>query len=213
MRRNLSYAGSRLGAYALMSTFLKKFILAAGIGLWLAAAAWGMKWMSDYSLIPGTSGAPSRDWPAPTWPLAANRFTVVVALHPECPCSRATLAELDSVLLQGGDAIEAVLIFSDASPEAPAKDSALYRQAAALPRTRLVCDVSGDELRRFAFHTSGETRLYRSDGQLVFRGGITGSRGHVGDNPGRDALLAAMQPGAGDRPAATPVFGCSLDGE
>jgi hypothetical protein len=195
-----------------MSSSLKKIFLAAGIGLWLTAAAWGMKWMADYSLVPGAAGAPVRDWPAAAWPLKANRFTVVVALHPECPCSRATLAELDSILLQAGETIESVLIFSDASPDEPAKNSALYRQAAALPRTRLVCDVSGTELERFAFRTSGETRLYRPDGRLVFRGGITGSRGHVGDNPGRDALLAAMRPGAGERPpAVTPVFGCALD--
>ena len=195
-----------------MSSFLKKILLAVGIGLWLAGAAWGMKWMADYSFTPGMAGKPARDWPATDLPLEAGRFTVVVALHPECPCSRATLAELDSILLQEGDAIKAILIFADTVPEEPAKNSALYRQAAALPRTRLVCDATSAELRRFAFRTSGETRLYRSDGRLVFRGGITGSRGHVGDNPGRDALLAAMRAGPGQRsPAVTPAFGCGLD--
>jgi hypothetical protein len=197
-----------------MTFSFKKFLLAVGIGLWLAGAACGMKWMADYSLTPGTAGAPARDWPAVDWPLTAGRFTVVVALHPECPCSRATLAELDSILLQAGDSLTAVLIFSDASPEQPAKNSALYRQASALPRARLVCDSSGADLKRFSFRTSGETRLYRSDGQLVFRGGITGGRGHVGDNPGQAALLAALRAGAGDRPPTVmPVFGCALADE
>ncbi|HEY8993477.1 MAG TPA: hypothetical protein VIM71_02230 [Lacunisphaera sp.] len=192
----------------------KKFLLTVGIGLWLAGAAWGMKWMADYSLTPGAAGAPVRDWPLPDRPLIAGRFTVVVALHPECPCSRATLVELDSILLQAGDALGALLIFIDPSPEEPAKNSALYRQASALPRTRLMCDASGAELKRFSFRTSGETRLYGPDGRLVFRGGITGSRGHVGDNPGQAALLAALRSGAGEGPpVAMPVFGCALNDE
>jgi hypothetical protein len=203
-----------LGTCALMTFSFKKFLLAVGIGLWLAGAAWGMKWMADYSLTPGVSGSPSSEWPAPEWPLAAGRFTAVVYLHPECPCSRATLEELDSILLQAGDAIETILVYADGVPGRPAEESALYRRAAMLPRSRLVADPSGADARRFAFRTSGETRLYRSDGKLVFRGGITGSRGHVGDNPGRAALLAAMRTNPGEQPvSAMPVFGCSLDGE
>lgn len=194
-----------------MSLPFKKILLTAGIGLWLAGAAWGMKWMADYSFTPGTAGQPAAEWPDAEGKLPTGHFTVVVGLHPECPCSRATLAELDSILLEGGDAIRAILIFSDIVPEQPAKDSALYRQAAALPRTRLVCDATGAALQRFAFETSGETRLYRPDGRLVFRGGITGSRGHVGDNPGRSALLAAWRAGKSAPLApATPVFGCGF---
>jgi hypothetical protein len=197
-----------------MSFSLKKILLAGGIGLWLAGAAWGMKWLADYSLTPGTAGVPMKDWPTTAWRLEPDRYTLVVGLHPECPCSRATLGELDSILLQAGNAIEAVLIFSDTFAEAPARESALYRQASALPRTRLVCDASTADLRRFALLTSGETRLYRSDGQLVFRGGITGGRGHAGDNPGRAALLAAMRAGTDNPPlAVSPVFGCALDNE
>ncbi|HWA26808.1 MAG TPA: hypothetical protein VG734_14210 [Lacunisphaera sp.] len=196
-----------------MSPPLKKALLSVGICLWFAGAAWGMKWMTDYSFKPGATGAPGQDWPAAGEPFDGGQFTVVVGLHPECPCSRATLAELDSILLAGGHAIKAVLIFSDTLPGEPAKNSELYRQGAALPRTRLVCDSTGADLKRFALETSGETRLYRSDGRLVFSGGITGSRGHVGDNPGRSALLAALQQRGKDPgpPARTPVFGCSID--
>jgi hypothetical protein len=197
-----------------MSFSLKKSLLAVGIGLWLAGVAWGMKWMAHYSFTPGHAGRPLADWPAPDWPLAAAGFTAVISLHPECPCSRATLEELDSILLRSGSAIEAILIFADDISGKPAKESDLYRRAAALPRTRLVSDASGVHLRRFAFQTSGETRLYRADGQLMFKGGITGSRGHVGDNPGRSAFLAAMRPSTAEYAlSASPVFGCALNGE
>ncbi|HEX2862106.1 MAG TPA: hypothetical protein VHN79_10725 [Lacunisphaera sp.] len=192
-----------------MSSLPKKIILSAGIVLWLAGAAWGMKQMSDYSLTPGVAGAPVSEWPALASARSTSRSTMVIGLHPECPCSRATVEELGAVLLHGGEEIEALLVFADEVPESPARASALYRLASALPRTRLVCDTSGAELQRFNFQTSGETRLYRPDGRLVFRGGITGSRGHVGDNPGRDALLVALRTGD-PAPAPLPVFGCAL---
>ena len=40
-------------------------------------------------------------------------------------------------------------------------------------------------------------------------GGITGSRGHVGDNAGQAALIDLLGRGAADR-SRTSVFGCPL---
>jgi hypothetical protein len=44
---------------------------------------------------------------------------------------------------------------------------------------------------------------------LIFSGGITGSRGHAGDNDGEQALLEALTHGGGARATAS-VFGCPL---
>jgi hypothetical protein len=57
--------------------------------------------------------------------------------------------------------------------------------------------------------TSGETMLYDASGRLVFAGGITGSRGHGGDNAGEDAVVAALLGGSGGASEA-PVYGCAL---
>jgi hypothetical protein len=70
-------------------------------------------------------------------------------------------------------------------------------------------DDGGGEARAFGVATSGQTLLYDSRGALVFNGGITGSRGHAGDNAGRAALIALIGRAPTDRSGAN-VFGCPL---
>ena len=72
-----------------------------------------------------------------------------------------------------------------------------------------VRDDGGAEARAFGVETSGQTLLYDAAGKLRFNGGITGSRGHAGDNAGRKALVALIGETAPDRNGAS-VFGCPL---
>ncbi len=58
-------------------------------------------------------------------------------------------------------------------------------------------DDDGAEAKRFGAETSGQTLLYDERGTLAFSGGITGSRGHAGDNAGRASLLALINRRAG----------------
>jgi hypothetical protein len=57
--------------------------------------------------------------------------------------------------------------------------------------------------------TSGQTFLYDARGTLLFSGGITGARGHAGDNAGRASIVALLNR-AGAATTSTNVFGCSL---
>lgn len=196
-----------------MSFPLKNVRSIAGLALWVLAVGSGMYWLADYSFTPGRAGQAAPAWPGGPTPENGNdRFTLVVALHPECPCSRATLRQLDTVLLHTGRRMRVLAVFADQLPDAPAEASELYAQARVLPDVRLVSDRDGSWMRRFDFHTSGEIRLYRPNGTLAFQGGITAGRGHDGDNPGSDAVIAAVRattPATGV--ARTPVFGCALD--
>ena len=65
------------------------------------------------------------------------------------------------------------------------------------------------EATRFGALTSGHVLLYGADAALLFSGGITASRGHVGENPGRSAIVTLL---SGQRPerGRTPTFGCLL---
>jgi hypothetical protein len=63
--------------------------------------------------------------------------------------------------------------------------------------------------RRFAAMTSGHALLYGPNGHLLFSGGITFARGHSGDNPGCDAVIALITTGENESRTAA-VFGCSL---
>jgi hypothetical protein len=53
--------------------------------------------------------------------------------------------------------------------------------------------------------------VFDRSGTLTFSGGITGSRGHAGENAGESAVLAALTHEPLER-ERTPVFGCSLTG-
>jgi hypothetical protein len=97
-------------------------------------------------------------------------------------------------------------------PPGFAKDwekSSLWRSAAAIPHVTVVRDDHGLEASRFGAATSGQTLLYSANGLLLFSGGITGSRGHAGDNAGRAAILALLHREALAR-SSSFVFGCPL---
>src|SRR4051812_9429667 len=154
--------------------------------------------------------APVR-WPEGTRLVrAGNRPTVVMFAHPRCTCTRASLAELRKLAAERS--FDTVIAFL--SPEGAPSDfvqSDLWTSATAIPGARVVRDDGGVEATRFGAGTSGATLLYGKDGALLFRGGITPSRGHEGDSFGRERVLALVDGRPADRSDA-PVFGCQLAG-
>jgi hypothetical protein len=78
-----------------------------------------------------------------------------------------------------------------------------------MPDVHLIEDPGGCEAARFGAQTSGDVLLYGADARLLFRGGITPGRGHVGDNPGWDAIIRLISGGSTSLSEA-PVFGCPL---
>ena len=85
----------------------------------------------------------------------------------------------------------------------------LWQSANNIPGVSVILDDDGREARLFQAATSGQTLLYDSEGRLVFKGGITASRGHSGDNAGRSAIVAIVNAEMPDR-TDTYVFGCAL---
>jgi hypothetical protein len=191
----------------------KRWWLPVGVVAWLAAVLAGVWFMNTDSFVPSVAGNAEQVWPAET-ALARNEagYTLVVALHPECPCSRATLEELGKIVASADGRLRTqVWCVQYAEIEEKAEVSALWVQAKRIPGIELRVDHEGREARRFDMRVSGETRLYGRSGELLFQGGITAARGHAGDNPGEAAILNLIA----DRRMAgnvktTPVFGCSL---
>jgi hypothetical protein len=83
-----------------------------------------------------------------------------------------------------------------------------------------VADPDGEEAQRFGAATSGHVLLFDPAGELRFSGGITASRGHVGDNDGCDRLIRLLTAGVGaERPSGVGipavsrqplVYGCPI---
>ncbi len=179
---------------------------------WAVAVVLGMSWLVRYQMTPAAlaSTAPSR-WPAGiTFPRDPNRSTLVMTLHPECPCSRASLSELAQILSRSEGRVDAHVLFVHPA-NAPANwiNSDLWRQAKAIPNVTVSLDENGRDMKIFGATTSGQVMLYDAAGTLRFSGGITDGRGHEGDNPGMLSILSLIRDGK-SQVSTTPVFGCSL---
>jgi hypothetical protein len=191
-------------------------IRAALVTTWFAIAVAGFAVLLRYDATPEATAAESRPvWPSDCGlaPLIAGRPTVVVFLHPKCPCSSATLDELETIFERVSTAADVRAVFVE-PPGAPAEWTATELRARAdrLAGLRVEDDLGGAESRRFGATTSGTTFVYDAEGRLLYRGGITRSRGHAGDNPGRRAVLA-LTTGADAETQRAPVFGCTLSDE
>ncbi len=189
----------------------RRLAVVAAVALWLAAAGTGFGLLEAYKAVPGDAAAAPPSWPAGSQVRPdPGRASLLLFCHPHCPCTRASLDELEAVLTRCGGRASARVLF--VVPEEGPRDwehTDLWRCAAGLPGVVVRADAGGREARRFSASTSGHALLYGPDGRLLYHGGLTGSRVHAGDNPRRAAVLALLR-GAAAGPLEGPTFGCSL---
>ncbi len=181
--------------------------------VWILATAGGMLWMIDYSSRPGREAVAPESWPAES-PLiqASDRPTLLMFVHPQCSCTRASVRELERIIAQtgGARALQTYVVFFAPGDRADTwVEGDVWQLANALPGAQLVKDRDGSLFDRFGVYTSGQTLVYDTRGTLQFRGGVTGARAHEGDNAGHTAIVDFVR----DQQAAigsTFVFGCSV---
>jgi hypothetical protein len=200
------------GAVAVPPAATRPRALAALVGVWGLAVLAGLAVLVGYESRPGVPASPPARWPARSHlERTPGRATLVMLVHPGCPCSRASLEELDRLLVRARGLVTAhVLVFKPQGFAEGWEKTDLWEKAAAIPGVRVHRDDDGAEAAAFAAETSGQAVLYDADGTLRFDGGITAARGHPGDNEGRQAILALLTASGGAPRARTPVFGCSL---
>jgi hypothetical protein len=186
-------------------------MLASGGMLWASLVFLGARVMYRYESEPGAPGAPPSTWPSGSSISPSNgKFTLVMLLHPDCPCSRASLVQLDRLIARVPEALAAIVLFSKPeSQESEIRASELWEKASGMHGVSVIFDYRGLETGRFGGYVSGQTMLYGPDRRLVFSGGVTSSRGHEGDSAGMDALMLAVR-GTARVIATAPVFGCAL---
>ncbi|MEX0717465.1 MAG: hypothetical protein WD066_12805 [Planctomycetaceae bacterium] len=184
---------------------------ALALSLWVAVLACGFAAMGRYEFTPGDEGPRAANWPADTAiPLDATKSTLVVFAHPRCPCTRATLDELERIVARAPEAAAYHVCFT--RPAGTTDDfhqGFLFEKARSIPGVSVAIDDGGIEAERFGARTSGDAVLYAPDGELLFHGGITGSRGHAGENEGQAAVIEILSGGA-QAAKGTCVFGCPL---
>ena len=159
----------------------------------------------------GRSAAAPHNWPTEA-PIALDRHraTLLLFAHPHCPCTRATLGELNRLLGKYPNRVATHIFF--VKPEKAPSDwlhTSLWRSAASMRGVTIHTDRCGTQARLFGAQTSGYVVFYSPEGQLLFKGGITAGRGHAGDNAGLSTIFSLL---SGGNPALTqtPVYGCAL---
>ena len=122
-------------------------------GGWLLAS--GIVVLEVHASRPGDAGTPSPRWPEGSpIPRVGSRPTLLIFLHPCCPCSRASVAELAHIMSRAGWS-------GIGSCPAPSSRSS----SRALARVR----ESNKTLRSFLMSSSGKTKGAAKPGDLEWR--------------------------------------------
>ena len=187
-----------------------RVVVIAGV-LWAACVLMGMAVMAAEEFTPAQSAKLASQFPPGSkLALAADKPTLLLFLHPHCPCSRATMRELEKLLAATQDKVAVTNVFPLPAGTPPGWEKGdLWNWAHAIPGASVRLDPNGVAARQFGVVGSGHTLLYAPTGRLLFSGGITASRGEEGDNPGETAVADFVLRGHADI-THTPVFGCTL---
>lgn len=188
-----------------------KLLLALLIPTWVGIIVHCQAWLLGYGLAPGEVHRPAsiihKDGK-----LASGRESrprLILALHPRCPCSRATLSELEKILSERPGVGEVtILMYKPALESDEWMSGSIWERCRAI-ECRIVVDTDGRIAGSLGCQTSGSVVVYDAEGRLRYYGGITAGRGHEGDNPGARAvkdIFAGLQVEA----ESMPVFGCRI---
>lgn len=191
----------------------RAWIVVVIASVWAVSVAGGAMAVWTYQQTPGAAAdAPGR------WPSASvvspptDRPTLILAAHPQCPCTRASVAELGRLMTRLGDRVSAhVLVYKPREFPAGWERTEVWEAAARIPGVTVSVDVDGAETARFGAVTSGQVLLYDTAGRQRFSGGITNSRGHVGESPALQQIASVVE-GRGAQGETARVFGCALAG-
>jgi hypothetical protein len=179
---------------------------------WLAVIGAGMSYLAYYDRQAGEVLAA----PAQILPLANDapqKQRLLMFIHPHCPCSTASMRELQRLMSRCVAEVEATIYFirPDHEPDSWAHGS-LWNLAHQIPGVTAKIDAGGNLSRQFSASTSGSIVVYDPAGTLQYQGGITEARGHEGDSRGKAAIFAIAR-GELHEESQGPVYGCPLRDE
>lgn len=145
-----------------------------------------------------------------------DRSTLVICLHPRCPCSRASLRQLERLLANDFHQFNpktqcsvVALFYCPENESSSWTHTQLWSMAAKIPNSTLIVDRDAQAVTKFNATTSGHILLYAEGGQLLFSGSITCGRGHEGDNPASQTLTRILS-GQPVEKREFAVFGCEI---
>jgi hypothetical protein len=187
--------------------FFKKFAVPFAVLAWASLLAGGFTVLMRYESV--AASPPHVSSEINSLFRNAEQPTLVVGLHPHCPCSKATVAELNKIL--GHTPGKSRLVVYAFKPKAETVDWIASSTISTLNKlgARIEIDEDGLMAKQLGLSASGQIQLFSAQGELIYNGGITAGRGHEGDNAGEQAVIDLLLKGGSDRKSA-PVFGCPI---
>ncbi len=192
----------------------KKIVgLALGVTLWVGAITVAFSALARYSASEGPARAPS-DKTAGFFALhrQPGRPLLVMAVHPLCPCTDASLDELGDLLARSHGSCDALLLQYHPLQGTPDWPVDITPRKLGGVAVKVVLDEGGKIAAELGAETSGHVVFMDARGTVRFHGGLTIARGHRGKSPVQDSILTIVQGGTADLISA-PVFGCTLESD
>ncbi len=190
---------------------MKKSLFILTCCLWAAGLAWGFYKVYRYEFTPSPTNVSLKHWPLSSGiNYDPKKFNLVMTIHPKCPCTRASVAELEELLTKTDNRLKLLVLFY--KPKGYSEDwyeTDTFASIKRIPHAEIIIDEDGQLSKIFEATTSGQTFLFDKKGNLLFSGGITLSRGHMGDNLGKETIISLVK-GGKSLTSQTPTFGCPL---
>ncbi len=171
----------------------------------------GFAILSDYSGRPAAaSDSVVRRWPNTVAEHESRNATVAIFYHPHCPCTRATIRCFER-LAASIDSKPRIIAYAFCPPTETDVwiNSDTTQKLQSLSDTMVIVDRSGEVCRKFGVMASGHVLAFDTNGDLIFSGGLTASRGHESYSKSGAAFVAALN-GSPQTPISWPVFGCTI---
>lgn len=190
---------------------MRKFILRISLILLFLFGIGGLAILADYSHRPNvTTNDVDRPWPLPGLQLPDANSVIAIFYHPRCPCTRATIRNLERLVPRFTSTAHIVAFAFHPHDEDPSWiESETTQRLRAIPNSQIVPDVDGKFAIQYGATTSGQVLLFDESGRLRFNGGITPSRGHEGSCKGTDSLMHLVNGNRGQF-VECPSYGCSI---
>lgn len=186
---------------------LSKVILLVSATLLLS----GFYFFERYGFTPGEQVAAPDRYPASmSYLIDPETPTLLVFAHPKCSCTQATLRELSRLRTRVQSKM-AVHVLISYDPNDKFESQRIEKQAREIAGIQVSVDLNRKIAKSFNALTSGQTILYAPEGNILFQGGITASRGHEGANHGVEEIERIVSgPFIKTKYSRTPTFGCHL---
>jgi hypothetical protein len=141
--------------------------------------------------------------------MLVDDWQVELYIHPDCPCTLATLRLLDQLWdeLPTKPRLD-IYIASYDLPNTKWSESKNYTLAATLTSARIWEDTNADRAKQHEAQVSGTLLVRNGQGKLLFRGGISSSRSC--DDPGSSFFALRYLLTSGQSIEPTRVYGCSF---